>query len=116
MVTRMRDSRTARTYAALTLSFSLALMSPLSSNSQNHCSHKRVFDGEVDTCFDRATGPSNSVVSAILKTKDAKGSFDYLEPSERDHVSSLFKGLAVHLRNQSQQDMVVRGNPPDWRR
>jgi hypothetical protein len=90
----------------------LAFIFPLSSRTQNNCSYKRVFYGEADTCFDRATGPSKSVVSAILKTKDAKESFDYLEPSERYHVSSLFKGLTVHLRSQSQQDMVVRGNPP----
>jgi hypothetical protein len=81
-------------------------------SAQNGCTHKRSFNGEQDSCLDKAPSPSKSVVASILATKEASETFAEMEPADRTGVPNLFKGLTVHLRSQQQKDMIVRGDPP----
>jgi hypothetical protein len=90
----------------------VAALSPFACPAQSGCTRKRVFSGEEDSCLDNAPSAPPLVVAAILNTKIGKESFNELESSDRLNVAKLFKGLTVHLRNQSQQDMIVRGDPP----
>jgi hypothetical protein len=71
-----------------------------------------VFSGEEDPFFDNASHPPQIVITAILKTRDGKKSFDDLEPSQQVNTANLFKGLKVHLSSKAQQDMIVRGEGP----
>ena len=82
------------------------------SSAQNGCTHKRSFDGEQDPCLDNAFAPPPSVIASILATKAASDDYAEMKPADRRGVSDLFKGLVVHLRNQQQNDMIVRGDPP----
>jgi len=79
---------------------------------QDACSYKRIFEGDEDSCFENATSPPPSVAASILNTTEAKETFADMGPGERAGVSRLWKGLTVHLRNQEQMDMIVRGDFP----
>lgn len=102
--------RLRRSWAAVAIC--AAALSPFACSAQSSCTYKRTFSGEEDRCLDHASSPPPRVVAAILKTEEGRESFDELEPADRFNVAKLFKGLTVHLRDQSQQDMIVRGDPP----
>ena len=80
--------------------------------AQNACSNQRTIEGDEDPCFDNATSISPLVTASILGTAEAKETFENMELAERAGVSKLWKGLTVHLRNQQQIDMIVRGDFP----
>jgi hypothetical protein len=80
--------------------------------AQSACAHKRFFGGEEDPCLDKASSPSPPVVTSILNTNEANETFADMEPADRASVSKLLKGLTVHLRNEQQKDMIVRGDFP----
>jgi hypothetical protein len=80
--------------------------------AQGACEHKRIFGGEEDLCLDRAPSPPSAVLSSILKTSEASERFTGMESADRAGVSKLFRGLTVHLRNEQQKDMIVRGDFP----
>jgi hypothetical protein len=78
--------------------------------AQSACADKRTFDGEGDACLDKAPSPPPLVVASILVTEEAKETFAEIEPAARAAAASkLLKGVIVHVRNEPQKDMIVRG-------
>jgi len=80
--------------------------------AQRACAYKQIFEGEEDPCFDKAPSPPPPVVASILNTNEANETAGDMEPTERADISKLLKGLVVHLRNEQQNDMIVRGDFP----
>jgi hypothetical protein len=96
----------------LLLLLTIAVLWVSASFAQSACAHKRIFGGEEDPCLDKAPSPSPLVVASILTTNEANDTFADMEPADRTSVSKLLKGLIVHLRNEQQNDMIVRGDFP----
>jgi hypothetical protein len=106
----MNPKRLAVTRAFLLLS--LAALGTADCLAQTSCSQKRSFSDEDAPCFDNGISVSPAVVAAILKTDKAQDSFPEVEAGNLSRVSKLLRGISVHLRNQRQRDMIVRGDSP----
>lgn len=81
-------------------------------HGQEACSQKQSFSDEDRLCFDKGVSISPSVVEAILKTDKAHDSFPEIEAGDLSPISKRLKGVRVHLKDQRQSDMIVRGDPP----
>ena len=106
----IKRKRLAKTMASLMLS--LAALGTSGCLAQTSCAQKRSFSDEDAPCFDNGISVSPAVVASILRADKAKDSFPELEGGDLSRVSKMLKGIAIHLRNQQQRDMIVRGIPP----
>lgn len=81
-------------------------------HGQEACSQKRSFSDEDRMCFDKGITISPSVIASIFKTDKARDSFPEIEAGDLSPVSKLLKGITVHLRDERQSDVIVRGDFP----